>query len=97
MSDDYLSDPRANTFEGWIAALAIFSKYHDKGMQGHLSTGSEHDILYLSDKPAPLSVDEDDDGEAVEEWAEETKADADMLNALGFHWDDEVDCWAKFT
>lgn len=93
MSKNYLKDPRANTFEGWIAALTILAKYNG-GLQGNLSTGSEHDILWLSDKPEPLSVDEE---EETEEWADDVKADAEVLNALGFHWDSEVDGWAKFT
>lgn len=96
MSDNYLKDPRANTFEGWMIALSIFAKYNEKGVAGRLETASEHDILYLPSKPEPLSAeDEDGDGECT--WPDETKADAELLDALGFHWDTDVDCWAKFT
>jgi hypothetical protein len=95
---EYLKDPRANTFEGWIAALTIFSKYNKSGLQGRMDTASEHDILYLSTVPAPTSARHDEDeGETVCEWDEAVKEDVQILTRLGFHWTTEADCWAKFT
>lgn len=81
MTDNYLKDPRADTFEGWAAALAIFQKYEPKGPQARFMCDAQHDILYCPAKPDP-KVDEED---------------AKTLRGLGFHWASDVDCWAKFT
>ena len=93
MSDKYLKDPRANTFEGWIAAFQIFAKYQPEGLQSNLDTASEHDILYLCTKPEPIGKDEE--GEYM--FAAEHEQDAEELDQLGFHWDSQGDCWSKFT
>lgn len=93
MSDNYLKDPRANTIEGWIAALQIFAKYRPKGLQDRLETHAEHDILFVCDKPEP--VDQDEEGEPA--FAPEHQEDAAALDGLGFHWDSDGDCWSKFT
>ena len=47
MSDHYLKDPRANTIDGWIAALEIFAKYVDRAKYHYMS--AEHDILYIAE------------------------------------------------
>lgn len=94
--ENYLKDPRANTFEGWIAALTIFAKYSEKGTASRMDTASEHDILYLPSEPCPTGFREEDN-EPISWSNDEQKADAETLHALGFHWSTDVDCWAKFT
>lgn len=97
MSDHYLKDPRANTYGGWIAALEILAKY-DGGLERHMSTWSEHDILYLHGGPEPKSFRYDEENsETVCEWDHDTAPDVETLERLGFHWDSDVECWAKFT
>lgn len=97
MSDIYLKDPRANTYEGWIAALTIFAKYEEKGLQARMDKAAEHDILYLPSKPEPKSA-EHKDGDTVLTWnSEQEREDGESLERLGFHWCRDVDCWAKFT
>lgn len=94
MIDNYPKDPRADTFAGWQAALAIFAKYQTKGLEDRLDTAAEHDCLYLPAKPEPLR-DRNDKDEWV--WPKETEADAHELRGLGFHWASDCGCWAKFT
>lgn len=94
---DLPNDPRAYTYEGWILALNIFSKYSEEGLQGYYDLAADHDILYMGDKPEPLSVGEDEDGDACYEWAEADKKDAETLLSLGFFYDEEQGCWACFV
>lgn len=97
MSNNLLEDPRAGTYEGWIRALTIFAKYNGKGLEGYAQTSAEHDVIYF-EGPAPVTSHYDEDeGETICEWGDEVKADAAELDGLGFHWDTEVDSWAKFT
>lgn len=97
MSDLYLKDLRANTYEGWIAALSIFAKYEDKGITARMQTAAEHDVLYLASEPTPNTA-ELQDGDSVLTWgSERERQDGETLERLGFHWDTDVDCWAKFT
>ena len=42
---------------------------------------AEHDIIYAGSTPADKM----------------SKEDAKRLDELGWHWDDEFDCWARFT
>jgi hypothetical protein len=101
-------DPRSNTFEGWIAALTILAKYQKKGLQERLFAGADHDVVWFTDKPAPKETEytqeqldaneppaNDDEENPI--WPDETKADAAALIGLGFHWDTELNCWAKFV
>lgn len=94
MSDNYGKDPRARTINGWIAALEIFGKYVPRDEYHYVA--AEHDIFYIADKPAPLSC-ELKHGDYVCEWADDVRADAEMLDALGFHWDGDSNSWAKHT
>jgi hypothetical protein len=100
MSDHYLTDPRANTWEGWKAAFDIFARHHkpmsSRAKPDAVHFSAEHDILFISKYPSPLST-KRGDGHLIGEWADDTKADAMQLEALGFHWSSEGDCWAKFT
>lgn len=94
----YLKDPRANTFEGWIEAMKIFAKYAKNGLKSRVDTAGEHDIFYLPSEPKPDDVARTPDGEVFLYWEDESKrTDADILDGLGYHWDTDVDCWAKYT
>lgn len=64
-----------------IEALTILMKYG--GADEHAPTHCEHDILYV----AGIGVGSED---VV------SKEDRKRLETLGFHWDEEVDCWASF-
>jgi hypothetical protein len=96
MSENYLKDPRANSVAGWIAALEIFERHKSDKRGWRPVNGAEHDIIYMTDTPTPLRTTRGY-GETICEWSDETKADAEQLEALGFHWSSEDDCWAKFT
>lgn len=102
-TDNFGKDPRAQTIAGWIAALEIFAKYAKDGLQTHLDTGADHDILWLQDEPKPLEVEDDaeihldEDGVEVQVWPPHSAEDAAMLDALAFHWDTDNESWAKFV
>ncbi len=95
MSDNYLKDPRANTVEGWIAALQLLAKYSGGGKFRPIG-GAEHDVIFMSGGPEPLTH-KQMSGETVCTWAEEDAENANTLEGLGFHYSNEDDCWCKFV
>ena len=72
--DEYMEDPRAKTVAGFIAGLAILSKYMEKGIEQSFFCGGEHDIIHFYVDADKLPNDSDD-GRA--------------LSRLGFHTEDD--------
>jgi hypothetical protein len=61
MADDpYLTDPRANTVEGWIAIWEIIGRHIAKGKR--VDCYAEHDIFYL---PLQGVSEDSEDGQAL--------------------------------
>lgn len=81
MSDNYMKDPRAHTFEAWVEMNLIFQKHNSEADNPDPITAAEHDVIYIG---------------IGEEVAEDSE-DGVILLGLGFHWDESVDCWARFT
>ena len=82
MSDNYLSDPRAKSIEGFIAALQIIAKHKPKGLSEKYFCGAEHEVLYIYDC-----------GESIPPGSD----DGNALESLGFHFDGDAETWAYFT
>jgi hypothetical protein len=46
--NNYNSDPRSKSIEGFIAALQIFAVYLKDGMQGKYMFNADHDCIYIN-------------------------------------------------
>ncbi len=83
MSDEiYNSDPRAKSLEGFIAALEILAKHESEGLQTKYSLDAQHDIIYA--------------GPSINDIPEDSQ-DGILLQALGWHANEDEECWAYFT
>lgn len=88
------------TIAEWIEALEILAKHSKKGKRTELQTSAEHDVLYLGldGGMKPLSAGEDnDEGDFVHKWKPKHEADAARFDDIGIHWDDEYECFRRFT
>lgn len=82
MADNYMKDPRAKTFEGFVTAIEILAKYAEKGMQESFAFEAEHDIIYSHVSLEQVPEDSDD---------------GKLLNALGWHAEHSIAVWAYYT
>lgn len=84
MSDNYMTDPRSKSIEGFIAGLTILSKYMKGGLREKYAFGGEHDIIHIwGDVTLEIVPPDSEDGLA--------------LSALGFHPEEDLDQWAYYT
>lgn len=49
--DDYMADPRAKSYEGFIVALNIFANHAKDGLKRKWPFSAEHEVLYCHDGP----------------------------------------------
>jgi len=65
-----------------IQGLQLVAKYCEHGEETQFAVEGEHEILYArSDK-------------GKDEWSEE---DSKRMEELGWHWNDDGECWARHT
>lgn len=56
-----MEDPRRNSYAGFVAAIEIFAKHEEKGMNETFMFEAEHDIIY-----SHIEVDKVTDEEAAQ-------------------------------
>jgi hypothetical protein len=76
-----MKDARSRTLAGFIAALEIFAKHTEKGLEQKYFLGGEHDVIYIyvSSEDCP-----------------DNSADGNKLVSLGWRVDTDTGNWMYY-